>query len=271
MIGRSSPIGWSLAAGAAIAASAIGERAEIPRPEAVMIREAWIEARLQSISDDDSAAHFEFAEELAELLRSLERSPHPVEAPLAARIRSLIGELCGWAIREDPPLATRCLRLVLEVEPDASRRRRLRGELRLDGGEQGRLAEASDRVELVRRLAGVHRGDARGFDEARASQLLGQWLDEHPDPAVAELREKLSVARGVPRSLEPAASLRLFEIEWAWLSRGRAGFAGSLRAGGRRPLPEIDREELSEWLGASPRGRSWRRVDGDAGPERGRG
>lgn len=266
MIGRGAMRVWLLAAAAAIGGAAVEERSEIPRPEAVMIREERIEARLRSIADGDAAAHFEFAEELAELLRSFERSPHPVESPLAARTRSLIGELAGWSLREDPTLAPRVLRLMLEVESDPMRRQRIRSELRLDDGERGRLADGSDRGEVARRLAGVHRGDARGLEEARSSQPFGQWLDEHPDAATAELRERLSVSRGAPRPLEPAVSLRLFEIEWAWLSRGRAGFAGSLRAGGRRPLPEIDRGELSEWLGASPHARSWRLPEAAAEP-----
>jgi hypothetical protein len=266
MIGWMAPIAWSLVAEAAIAGASLAESAEIPRSEAVMIREQWIEARLRSIADADASGHFELAEELAELLRSFGRSPHPVEAPLAARARALVGELCGWAIREDPALAPRSLRLMLELEPDSSRRQRLRRVLRLEGGERGRFGDASDRGEVVRRLAAIHRGDPRAFDEARSSPLLGEWLDEHPDAATAELQERLSMARGTPRALEPAMASRLFEIEWAWLSQRRAGFAGSLRTGGRRPLAEIDREELSEWLGASPLGRSWRSADAAVEP-----
>lgn len=224
--------------------------------EARAIREASIEARLRRLPTEDATAHFELAEELAELGIAIKASPAEADAAMAETLRVLVGELCGWAVRLDASLASSSLRLMLEVETDPLRRRRLRRLLRLDpeGADAGNAAAG---LEVVRALAAMHRGDRRGIEDAFASPGFAAWLDEHPE-AVAVLEPLRAAALrpgGVP-PLEREAALRLFEIEWAWLSPARAGFAPSLRVGGGAPLPEIGREELSQWLGAG-KVRSW--------------
>jgi hypothetical protein len=245
---------------AAAAGSAGGRNLPPPSPsEANAIRESAIEARLRQLPQADAEAHFELAEELAELATA-----SSADAAMADALRRLVGELCGWAVRLDASLAPSALRLMLEVETDPQRRRRLRRLLRVDA-ESADDGDPARRLEIVRSLAAIHRGHRRGIEEALASPVFAAWLDEHPEAVAAGLgsgRSEASARIGRP-PLEGEEALRLFEIERAWLAPARAGFAGSLRIGGRAPLPEIGREELSQWLGAGGV-RSWEAAAGTA-------